>query len=202
MSEAFGTAVGGTGLVAFAGAVVAVRAGVLDSFVAAAAPVVGVLVVVVAVGAAGSRAGFSGRMPAGRSVSVGGHAHGRYSSGGERRVIARHEAGHVAAARALGGKVVSAEVYDGNEGGLVRAQLPGCGPGPSITFLRAGRYAAGTSRGASADMSSERRLLREIPRAQRAQLSRACDQDAHRIVRASRAAIRRDELILDRKGSL
>ena len=63
-----------------------------------------------------------------RGGGPGGHAHG------DRRLIARHEAGHVAAARAVGGRVVSAEASDRE--GLVRAVVPNVQA--SVTFLRAG----------------------------------------------------------------
>lgn len=187
--ETAGPIVGGLGLAAFAGAVVAIRAGALDAVVAAVLPRAGaVAVVAVAVWAVAARTG--GRSGAGRAVV--GHAHGTT------RIIARHEAGHVAAARATGGRVVSATAGRGE--GLVRAQLPSVQA--HLTFLRAGRYAAGTSAGCSADRQAERAVLREVPRGERAGVMRDADADARRIVRQHRSQIQQDARTLEQGGSL
>lgn len=150
----------------------------------------GVLVVVVGLLALLAKAGGGGRAATGRMVS--GHAHG------PSRTIARHEAGHVAAVRAVGGRVVSANADA--DGGLVRAVVPDVRA--SVTFLRAGRYAAGTSRGCSGDEASIRAELRDVPRSERGRLLREADRDARRIVRQHAGQIRRDAATLGRRGTL
>lgn len=187
--ERFGATLLATFLAAFLAGVVAVRVGALDTLLTAVAPGAGVLLVGGLVVAVAARGG-GGRATSGRMVA--GHAHGT------RRLIARHEAGHVAAARAVGGRVISATADDRE--GLVRAQVPDVRA--SITFLRAGRYAAGTRRGCWGDEQAERAELRDVPRGERRQLVRDADRDARRIVREHRGQIRRDARTLERTGRL
>lgn len=135
----------------------------------------------------------SGRFAGGRSVSVHGHAHGP-------RAVHKHEAGHAVAARALGGSVISAEVYD-NGGGLVQAYIPS-GPLPAATFLYAGQIAAGTTAGAGADNDLIRRELRELPSAERDRVRAQARRDARRIVNSRSGEIRRDAARLNERGRL
>jgi hypothetical protein len=151
---------------------------------------IGVLVVVGLLALVAKAGG--GRVTSGRFVA--GHSHG-----GPTRTIARHEAGHAAAARALGGRVVSATAD--RHGGYVDATIPNS-PRAAITFLLAGRRAAGTGAGCSADDAAIRAELRTVPRAERGQLRRDADRDARRIVNGNRGQIRRDAERLEREGSL
>lgn len=139
-------------------------------------------------------------LAAGRYVQVHGHAHGATGSR-LRRKIAKHEAGHAVAARALGGRVVSAVVYDGGQGGLVQARLPS-EPQAAVTFLLAGQYAVNSSEGAGADNDLIRKVLREVPSRDRAQVKTDAKKHARRIVSSRRGEIRRDARQLDEKGRL
>ena len=153
----------------------------------------GVWLVVLAAAAgawAWGKARGGGRVASGRAVVR--HAHG------DRRTIAWHEAGHVVAARAVGGRGHSAVASDTE--GLVQATVPDVRA--SVTFLRAGRYAAGTRRGCWGDEQAERAELRDVPRADRGQLVRDADRDARRIVRQHRGQIRRDAAALESRGRL
>lgn len=135
-----------------------------------------------------ARSGLSGRM-----VAVAGHGH-------DRATIARHEAGHAAAARALGGRVRSARIT--NHGGLVMATLPTSDSQAAVTFWLAGQVAAGTPHGSGADNQLIRRELRGLPSAERRQVLRASTADANRIVRSHAGRIDRDTVTLDTKGRL
>jgi hypothetical protein len=161
------------------GLLLAVQRGALDGLGPA---LLLVLLAAVAVWALG------GRSTAGRSVAVRGHAHGS----GALQEVATHEAGHAVAARALGGRVRSATVSADGRSGLVRATLPTQSSQAAITFWAAGRIAAGTSRGASADDDLIRRELRTVPSAERGRMRRAAERDAARIVSRSAGPIRRD----------
>lgn len=138
-----------------------------------------------------------GQLAGGRSIAVRGHLHG---SGGRNR-IATHEAGHVRAARALGGRVCSARVFDGTSGGLVLASIPDT-PLAAVTFLAAGRVAAGTGAGAGADDALIRAELRRVPSSMRGQVRRQGYRDAARIVSSGRGQIRRDAVKLAKNGRL
>jgi hypothetical protein len=135
----------------------------------------------------------AGRASTGRMVSVTGHGH-------DRPTIARHEAGHAAAARALGGRVRSAQIS--NNGGLVKATLPTSSSQAAVTFWLAGQVAAGTTHGAHGDDQLIRRELRGFPSSERRQVLRAANADAHRIVRRHAGRIDRDTDRLDQKGRL
>jgi hypothetical protein len=136
---------------------------------------------------------LSGR-PAGR----GGVAH---VHGGQREDIARHEAGHAVAARAVGGRVTSARIYSGDRGGLVQARIPE-GPMPAVTFLIAGQIAAGTTAGAGADNAAIRRELRGLSGADARRLRVQATRDARRILARRSGELRRDTDTLIRKGHL
>lgn len=138
------------------------------------------------------------RWGGGRSSTRGGVAH---VHGGQREEIARHEAGHAVAARAVGGRVTSARIYHGDRGGLVQARLPE-GPLPAVTFLLAGQVAAGTTRGAGADNAAIRRELRGMPGPDARRIRRQATRDAHRILARHSGALHRDAATLTRKGHL
>ncbi|MFR9807083.1 hypothetical protein ACL02T_33020 [Pseudonocardia sp. RS010] len=130
-----------------------------------------------------------------RTTTVRGHLHG----GRDGKLIATHEAGHVAATRALGGRVRSARIWD--DGGLVQATIPDT-PLAAVTFLRAGAVAAGTSRGAGADNDAIRKELRAIPARERRDLERQATRDARRIVSRASTQIRRDAATMRERGRL
>jgi len=74
---------------------------------------------------------------------------------GEDALVERHEAGHMRAARKLGGSPVRLDKY------TVRAHLPSSAPVEHwIAFLHAGRVAAGTRAGCQGDESNERMMAR------------------------------------------
>lgn len=132
-----------------------------------------------------------GTASAGRMVT--GHAHG-----GRPSVVARHEAGHVAVARALGGSRIHAW-SNGREGATsVRHHK---GVAGSVAFSLGGRYAAGGA-GCSADNADVRRVLREVPSKDRARVRREGERIARRAVSARRGQIKRDAATLLRKGRL
>lgn len=146
-----------------------------------------------------ARLAFSPAPALGRYISVHGHAHGAGS--GTRRKIAKHEAGHAVAAEALGGQVVSAEIYDGDRGGLVQAHLPG-DPKTAVAFLLAGQYAVNSSEGASGDNDAIRKVLLEVPSRERGQVKSQAKREARRIVSSQAGEIRRVAAALDEKGRL
>jgi hypothetical protein len=133
-----------------------------------------------------------GRSTGGRSVVVHGHAHT-----GHRASL--HEAGHVAGARGVGGRVKSARVYrDGS--GLVRAEVPDAKS--AIVFLYAGQAAQGDPEGATGDDALIQRTLREFPRRDRSSVLADAQGEAHRIVRRDVRQIQRDKEKLDRRYRL
>lgn len=130
----------------------------------------------------------------GREVRGHGHA-------GNRPRSARHEAGHVVVARGLGGRVRSATLEpDGR--GFVDATLPGDDPQSAVAFLVAGQLAAGTRRGAGDDEAAIARELRRVPRSERADVRRAAEAQAARILAAESERVRRDAHRLMRDGRL
>jgi Peptidase M50B-like len=139
-------------------------------------------------------------LTAGGRLAIGGHLHG-----GPRSVVARHEAGHVVAARAVGGRVKSAQVY-GNGGGLVRwTGIHGSEREQvvaNIAFLRAGAYAAGTREGCSGDDASVRQMLKYLPPAERSAALREGEAQGRRIVASRQGEIARVADRLDEKGRL
>jgi hypothetical protein len=129
-------------------------------------------------------------------------AGGRYATGhghGDRKLIAQHEAGHAVVATAIGGRVKSAEL--GNDWGLVRAEVPDDDV-KHVAFLAAGRFAAGTGRGCSADDDAIRRVLRQVPSNTRGQVRRDGIRLARRTVSSRAGEIRRAAARLNEKGRL
>lgn len=150
--------------------------------------------------AAKAKLGGGGNLAGGRYVQVRGHVHGRGS--GLRRLIAKHEAGHAVAARALGGQVLSATVSPTGDAGLVQARFHENDPVKVIAFLKAGQYAVGTSSGAGADDAAIRAELRTVPREDRSRVRREAERTARRIVSSRSGEIRRDAARLNEKGAL
>lgn len=162
---------------------------------AAAAAVFMLALVGIAVWAFGS--GGSPRAAMGRSVQVRGHAHTH--PGGSAHRAARHEAGHAAAARGVGGKVRSARVFtDGT--GLVQATVPNARA--AVIFLLAGQIAHGSSEGASADNAAVKKTLREFPAKERSAVLADAKTEARRIVRQRSGEIARDTRKLNERGRL
>jgi hypothetical protein len=149
---------------------------------------VGVAVLVVALCAGGVVRGRSG---------VAGHAHG-----GDRRRVAIHEAGHVVAARKLGGRVLSASLSGG--GGLVTWDMPVkvYSAQTNVAFLLAGKYAAGTSKGCGGDRAAIRRELRSVPASERSRVQSRAASQARSIVSSHSGEIRRVAARLDERGRL
>jgi hypothetical protein len=143
----------------------------------------------------------SGRFSGGRYVSVQGHAHGSGSSSALRRKIARHEAGHAVAARAVGGSVISATLYAGESGGLVQARLPG-DPKAALIFLHAGQAAVSSSEGAGADNDLFRKVAREVPSKDRGRVSAEAKREARRIASSRSGEINSYARKLDERGRL
>lgn len=136
------------------------------------------------------------RMVGGQGREMRGHAHA-----GDRPRSARHEAGHAAVARGLGGRVHSATLNpDGS--GLVDATLPEDTPRAAVAFLLGGQLAAGTTRGAGDDEADIARELRRVPRSERRDLRAAAEADARRILAADAARVRRDAQRLMKDGQL
>lgn len=124
-----------------------------------------------------------------------GHAHV-----GPLSLSARHEAGHMVAARYVGGHVTSAQLYrDG--GGFVQARIPDK-PQSVVTFLLAGALAAGTDRGAEDDFAAVDRELSEVPIGERSRVLRDARADARRIVSRRAEEIARDAERLEQNGRL
>ena len=133
-------------------------------------------------------------------LAIGGHLHA-----GTRSTTARHEAGHVVAARAVGGRVKSAQVH-GNGGGLVRwTGIHGSEREQvvaNIAFLRAGRYAAGTGEGCGGDDESVRKMLKYLPPAERSAALREGEAQGRRIVASRQGEINKVADRLDERGRL
>lgn len=138
------------------------------------------------------------------STGAPGHGHGH-----TRESVARHEAGHVVAARAVGGRVLSARVDDGGwlsgpsgrvewdmSGRPLRAEVEG-----NVAFLAAGRH-AGPGSGCSGDMAAIDRQIRRLPAAQRSAVRRAGESRARQIVSSRRGEIARTAARLDERGRL
>lgn len=135
----------------------------------------------------------------GQSRASTGHSHG-----GSRQTKARHEAGHVAAARGLGARVTDARI-DGAAGvkwtgsrGKTSEQIAA----DVITFMAAGRIAAGTGRGCSADEAAIREQLSYLPRGDRARVRAAAERHARQIVSSRSGEVRRVAAKLERDGRL
>lgn len=152
-------------------------------------------------GLAGLAASIASPVPAlgGRYVAVHGHAHG--TSSNYRRKIAKHEAGHAIAAKAVGGSVLSATLYAGEGGGLVQARLPN-DPKAALIFLHAGQAAVNSSEGASADNDEFRKVLREVPSKDRSRVKAEAKREARRIVSSRSGEISSYARKLDERGRL
>jgi hypothetical protein len=99
---------------------------------------------------------------------------------------ARHEAGHVVAARRIGGRVTSAVV---NRDGSGYVRVSGMASAAKrIGFLRAGEYAIHSGRGASADRAAVRAILREVPKADRARVLREGERIGRSAARSSKVS--------------
>ncbi len=113
---------------------------------------------------------------------------------------ARHEAGHMAAARHVGGRVTSARLHrDGS--GLVMARIP-ADARSTVTFLLAGAAAAGTDKGAEFDHAAIQEVLDGVPADDRAHVLRQARKDTQRIVSARAYEIERDAALLQEYGTL
>lgn len=133
-----------------------------------AAWIIGVLLVLILIGTY-----YAG------SVGAGAHVHG-----GKRSAIARHEAGHIVAARALGSRVTTTSVS--NSGGYVgwsgTKGTPRQQAVNGIAFLRAGEH-ANPGLDVSYDNACVAWWQRKVPPSQRAAVRREGDALARRIVR-------------------
>jgi hypothetical protein len=128
---------------------------------------------------------WAGRSRAKAGVFRIGHSHG----GGSSRFIGRHEGGHVVVARKVGFGGVSA--WANHHEGVTSSTSAPDDPVAHIAVARAGRYAVGSGAGCGWDDAQVRRILRGVPREQRAQIRRDGEELARRTVRANRGAIRR-----------
>lgn len=155
--------------------------------------VVALLVVVVLVALLRSRAGGRGG-GRGRRVSIG-HSHG-----GTSRIIARHEAGHVAVARAVGCTDITVEAWDG--GGVTHAGAGGMDALSRVAIARGGQYATSSRRGCAGDDDIVRDALRGVPRDQRSQVRRDGEALGRQAVRRAGGQIRRDAVTIERTGRL
>jgi hypothetical protein len=129
-------------------------------------------------------------------------AGGRYVTGhahGERKQVAKHEAGHAVAAKAVGGYVKSAWMTD--DQGLVHARMPN-DPVKRVAFYAAGRAAVSSGRGCSDDDAAIRGVLGEVPSKHRGQVKREGIRLARQIVSSRRGEIRRYAARLNEKGRL
>lgn len=124
---------------------------------------------------------------------VSGHSHGL------RKFIAKHEGGHVVAAKAVGGRVTSAWMTD--DEGLVQARIPD-EPVKVVAFLAAGRAAVNSGRGCSADDAEIRKELRRVPSRDRAQVKRDGLRLARRITSSRSGEVKRFADRLIEKGRL
>ncbi|HEY9354636.1 MAG TPA: hypothetical protein VIP28_15345 [Nocardioides sp.] len=135
-----------------------------------------------------------------RLAAVGGHAHG-----GNRARVAQHEAGHVVAARAVGGRVRSARLHS-NGGGLVTWDMSARPLAEEVesnlAFLKAGELAAGTTEGCSGDQAAIRRQLRRLPAGERSAAQSRANAKARSIVSSRHGEIRRVADRLNQKGRL
>lgn len=138
-------------------------------------------------------------LPGGSAPALAG---GRYVSGhahGTRQFIAKHEGGHAAAAKAVGGRVTSAWLTDSE--GLVNATIPD-EPVKVVAFLASGRAATGSGRGCSADDDAIRAELRRVPSKQRGQVKRDGIRLAKQIVSSRSGEINQVATRLDKEGRI
>lgn len=127
--------------------------------------------------------------------AVNGHAHA-----GPVSLSARHEAGHMAGADYVDGRVLSARLYpDGS--GRVRARIPD-DPQAEVTFLLAGAAAAGTDEGAEFDFAAVEEVLADVPACERNGILRRSRRDAERIASSYADEIERNAALLQKHGRL
>lgn len=128
---------------------------------------VGVAVAVVAGLAVVARARTFAATVGGRKMAV------RTGPGHGTRVAARHEGGHVAVTRAVGGRVTGARIYpDGS--GVTWLRLPrGASVVDQVAVDVAGEVAANTSFGCGSDQAYMRAALAQLPPGERAAAKRA-----------------------------
>lgn len=107
------------------------------------------------------------RMVGGRKLAI--HTHG----GHEAQVAARHEGGHVALAKAAGGKVLGARINpDGS--GVTYVRLPASATAvDEIAVCVAGEVAARTSSGCGGDQANMRAVIAALPPGERAAARKA-----------------------------
>ncbi|MGH3939740.1 MAG: M50 family metallopeptidase [Pseudonocardiaceae bacterium] len=105
--------------------------------------------------------------------------------------VARHEAGHVAAARALGGSVGTVRLYPDGTGRTYAYGLP-ADPQSQVTFLVAGEIAAGTAQGAEGDHAEIDKVLSGLAPAEWDRIESAARTQATRIVAERADEIDRD----------
>jgi hypothetical protein len=123
--------------------------------------------------------------------SASGHSHGN-----DMDTLRLHEAGHVVAGKAVGGKIKSVTVSPWT-GGWVEWNPPKWpitdaeGAQSQITFLLAGELAAGSREGCNYDRASVEYFLRKIPSGQRESTRRAATRHAQQIVSSKRSEINR-----------
>jgi hypothetical protein len=122
------------------------------------------------------RARSAARMVGSRKLAI------RTEPGHEVKVAARHEGGHVALAKAAGGKVLGAEVYpDGS--GVTWVRMPASATVvDEIAVCVAGEVAARTSRGCSSDQADVRAALATLPAGERDAARRAGYDRARSVV--------------------
>lgn len=107
------------------------------------------------------------RMAGSRKLAI--HTHG----GHEAKVAARHEGGHVALAKAAGGRVLSAHINpDGS--GVTYVRLPASATAvDEIAVCVAGEVAARTRSGCGGDQDNMRAVLASLPPHERAAAKKA-----------------------------
>jgi hypothetical protein len=119
------------------------------------------------------------------------------------RSAARHEAGHAAVIRHLGGRVTSARVHaDGS--GLTRGHWPGDAVS-QVAVFKAGQYADGSSAWSPRNASDEdviRSVLRQVPARDRAEVRRQGERLARQGLAARAGQISRDARRLEKRGWL
>ena len=133
------------------------------------------------------------------SRTVAGHAHG-----GTRARIATHEAGHVVAARAVGGRVLDARMsnHDGYVSWDMSHRDLAEEVASNLTFLKAGEIAAGSGEGCGSDRAAYRQELRRLPSNVRGKVRSHAESHARRIVRSRQGEIRKVAEKMNRDGRL
>jgi hypothetical protein len=138
------------------------------------------------------------------TINVSGHLHGPPVDGRLRRrqLLARHEGGHAAVVRDLGGKVIRGFITRNNDAGLVTAQFEHDDPIKIATFLYAGAAAAGTTEGAGFDYAKAEKEIKRLPRDERNAADRLARSEAVRLVRKNRPEVERIQGLLVVRGRI